>query len=181
MDKREARSIVSKRFIRHPKHTYLYQDAKFGTWYFVDYADGKRVKRSLRTKSVSEAVKLSKKVRIEILNQAPIDKKLSLKGIKNPAIEDLYEAFKQFKIDSGKLKPQSLVRIYNTWDYHLKDYWGAKTLADWTQDEMLRFESWYLAERTTKYFNIKKTITSFQRWMFEKRIHPKTFNTLRPR
>lgn len=54
-----------KRFKRHSKYPFMFQDTKFGIWYFVKTINGKRVKRSTGEKQFNKALALSQGIENE--------------------------------------------------------------------------------------------------------------------
>lgn len=166
MDKRKKDGKNSVRFKRHKWYDFLFQDSKFGTWYFVtSLPDGSRAKQSLKTKSVNEALEKANELKAKLFGE-----KLNRikSGVKVASIESLYHEFMEWRRLSGKVSVKTALSSTSAWMNHMVHFWKGKTTEDWNHRGILEWETWFLKNRPNHvYFNIRKYVVMFQLWMFE--------------
>ncbi|MAF91175.1 MAG: hypothetical protein CL674_14600 [Bdellovibrionaceae bacterium] len=141
-----------------------------GTLYLLKSINNVRVKRSLGTTKIREALEKAEEIENEIrkeFNRSDFHRaERKKKGIHNPSIKELWEEFKNYKYP--RVGPGSH-RIYeNAWNNHLSHFWDGLHLKDFTPLTVGKWENWYIKNRKkTTYFNQRKALVTFSRYLLK--------------
>lgn len=158
-----------KDWVQHSKYKHLYQRIN-GTWYFVRRVNGKLVRKSTKTNKISEAVKVAQEIENSVRKQqdsvSHFKKIKKFEGVTDPKLSDLWNEFKSYKFE--RVGRSTQMKYNTSWNNHLVYFWGDKNLSDVDLSNIESWGNWFIRNRAgITYFNIRKHLTTFFKWMFK--------------
>lgn len=147
-------------------HKNYYRSLKSGIIY---YKDSKTPKFSTGETTIGKAKKVVEEKKLLQAGMTPVSAKRTMQGITNPPITELYA--EMVKEKTSDVKSTTAYNYMRDWRNAIQPFWGDKFAQDINENNLLKFKTWYLENRSTKY--ARKAIIHFKmhcKWLFKKKI-----------
>lgn len=142
-------------YVAMPKHANFYQNELSKKIIFKKTINGRPVKISCKTTSISEAKSYVDQYLLEMFSANPKEAIRKKKGILNSSIEDAWN-----DLISERLARSSKTtgRSYSgSWKYGIGPFWGHLNASDVNPAMVTKYENWYLENHPERsFFNTRK-------------------------